>query len=262
MRGGTLTTIPRRANVTLIRQELMDKYGYTYDAANDVLYYTADHWRTNGHKASEWKVPDSEGFITVRYHELSRFTVEDHREISPKTLDGRRRIGYNRGSKGLPDHISQEQRRDKHMPPAARGRRSASRPAPAPEPEPEQNGEVDFQRYLDKDLTPTMQDYVEWFEDNVATLEDVPLDKLLTLGIYTYSYFQKSDFNIQRREARRASRAPAPEPEPEPAKPAGRGRPRGRAAAPAPEPEPEPAPAPARRGRGRAAARAGAEAPY
>jgi hypothetical protein len=147
------------------------------------------------------------------------------------------------------------------MPPAARGRRSATRSAPPPEPEPEQNGEFDYQRYLDKDLSPTMADYVTWYEENVAALEDVPVDKLLTSGVYLYGHFQKSDFNIQQREARRAARAPAPEPEPEPVKPAGRGRPRGRAAA-APEPEPEPAPAPARRGRGRTAARAGAEAPY
>jgi len=151
------------------------------------------------------------------------------------------------------------------MPPAARGRRSATRPAIEPEPEvASQNGEVDFQRYIDKDFSPTMTDFITWFEDNVGSLDELPVDKILILGIQTYGHFQKSDFNISQREARRNARAasrPEPEPEPEPAKPAGRGRPRGRAAA-APEPEPEPAPAPARRGRGRAAARAGAEAPY
>jgi hypothetical protein len=140
------------------------------------------------------------------------------------------------------------------MPPA-RGRRSTAAAA-APPAEPESNGEVDFQKYLDKDLSPTMSDYVEWFEDNVASLEDVPIDKLLALGSALYPHFQKSDFNIDRREARKAARAPEPETEPA-AKPA-RGRPR-RAAAP--EPEPEPAPAPARKGRGRAKA-AAAEAPY
>jgi hypothetical protein len=255
-----MTTIPRRANVTLIRQELMDEYGFTYDAANDVLFYTADHWRTNGHKASEWKIPNADGFITVRYHELSRFTVEDHREFPVKPLDGRRRIGYNRGSKGLPDrNHRQGDRKGNHMPPATRGRRSTTRPAPAPEPEPEQNGEVDFQRYLDKDLSPTMADFVTWFEDNVASLDDVPVDRILTLGAGLYGHFQRSEFNVERREARRAARTPAPEPEPEPAKPAGRGRPRRAAAAP--EPEPEPAPAPARRGRGRSKPST-AEAPY
>lgn len=257
-----MTTVPRRANVTLIRKELMDEYGFDYDSANDVLYYTAEHWRTNGHRASEWKVPDSEGFVTVRYHELSRFTLEDHRENSSgKSLPIRPDRGYNRGSKGLPDRKRQDERKGTHMPPAARGRRSATRPAPAPEPEPEQNGDFDYQRYLDKDLTPTMQDYVTWYEDNVAALEDVPVDKLVASAVYLYGHFQKSDFNISQREARRNARVPRePEPEPEPAKPAGRGRPRGRAAAP--EPEPEPAPAPARRGRARGGSRAGAEAPY
>jgi hypothetical protein len=104
-----------------------------------------------------------------------------------------------------------------------------------------------------------MQDFVTWFEDNVASLDDLPVDKILTVGINTYAHFQKSDFNVQRREERRAARQAAqPEPEPEPAKPSGRGRPR-RAAAPEPEPEPEPAPA--RRGRGRSKPST-AEAPY
>jgi hypothetical protein len=111
-----------------------------------------------------------------------------------------------------------------------------------------------------------MADFVTWFEDNVASLDDLPVDKILTVGIATYGHFQRSDFNVNRREERRAARQstrPDPEPEPEPAKPAGRGRSR-RAAAPEPEPEPEPA-APTRRGRGRSTrsgARAGAEAPY
>jgi hypothetical protein len=119
---------------------------------------------------------------------------------------------------------------------------------------------VDFQRYLDKDLSPTMADFVTWFEDNVASLDDVPVDKILTLGAGLYGHFQRSEFNVERREARRAARTPAPDPEPEPAKPSGRGRPR-RTAAPEPEPEPEPAPAPARRGRGRSKPST-AEAPY
>jgi hypothetical protein len=101
-----------------------------------------------------------------------------------------------------------------------------------------------------------MTDYVTWFEDNVASLDDIPVDKILTLGSSLYGHFQKSEFNVSRREARRAAREP--DPEPEPVKPAGRGRPRRTAA---PEPEPEPAPAPARRGRGRSKPST-AEAPY
>jgi len=257
MKPRSTADIPRRANVSEIRQELMDKYGYTHDAANDVLRYTVRAKAERNHD-SEWKTPHSEGFITVRYHGLSRFTVEDHREFPRKRVAQQREMEYNRRSKGLPDRNRQD-RRGTHMPPA-RGRRSTAKVEP-PEVEASQNGEVDYQKYLDKDLSPTMSDYVEWFEDNVAALEDVPVDKLLALGSSLYPHFQKSEFNISRREERRGARAPEPEPEPEPAKPAGRaGRGRGRAAAP--EPEPEPAPAPARRGRGRSAAKAGAEAPY
>jgi hypothetical protein len=249
--------IPRRANVTDIRAELMNEYGYTYDSANDVLRYTAQNKADSG-RDSEWKTPDAEGFITVRYHGLSRFTLEDHREFPRKRVAIRPLPEYNRGSKGLPARKPgiTNTRRDTHMPPA-RGRRSTAAAA-APPAEPEANGEVDFQKYLDKDLSPTMVDYVEWFEENVAALEDVPVDKLLSLGSALYPHFQKSDFNIDRREARKAAREPEPEPAPA-AKPA-RGRPR-RAAAAAPEPDPEPEPTPIRKGRGRAKA-ASAEAPY
>jgi hypothetical protein len=234
----------------------MVKFGYSYEAANDVIYHTVHNETGN---ASEWKTPHAEGFITLRYHGLSRFTLEDHTEKPDKPLAIRSLPGYNRGSKGLPARGTgiTSTRRDAPMPPA-RGRRAAT--APPPPAEPENNGEVDFQKYLDKDLSPTMADYVEWFEDNVAALEEVPVDKLLALGSSLYPHFQKSDFNIERREARKTSRQP--EPEPEPAKPARAGRGR-RAAAPEPEPEPEPAPAPAaKRGRGRPARAAAAEAPY
>jgi hypothetical protein len=246
------TEIPRRANVTEIRKELMETYGYDYDGANDVIYYTVHN---NTSPNSEWKTPNAEGFITVRYHGLSRFTLEDHREKPRKGVAIQDRMEYTRKGKGLPARKStvSTTQRNTRMPPA-KGRRAAAAAAP-PAPDPEENGQVDFQRYLDKDLSPTMADYVEWFEDNVAALEDVPVDKLLALGSSLYPHFQKSDFNIDRREARKAERAPAPEPEP--AKPAARGR--RRAAAPAPEPEPAPAPASRRRGR---AAKPSPEAAY
>ena len=243
-------------NKTQVRNELVIKYGYTPDNAKYVVDYTA--WDTD-HPNKEWKTPNSDGFITLRYHGPSRFTLEDHREFPGKPLAIVGLARYNRGSsKG------NRPRREPDMPPA-RGRRAAAAPAPAPAPEPEENEAVDYQRYLDKDPTPTMQDYITWFEDNVAALEDVPADKLLVLGASLYGHFQRSDFNQERREERRAGRAarsapePEPEPEPEPAKPAGRGRPRRAAAAAAPAPAP--APAPARRGRGRPKA-AAAEAPY
>jgi hypothetical protein len=96
--------------------------------------------------------------------------------------------------------------------------------------------EVDYQFYIDKDLTATMRDYVEWFEKNVSKLNKLDEDKILTLGVSLYSHFQKSDFNVDRREARRAEREAAAEapPEPEPAAPArGRGRRAPAATAPA-----------------------------
>jgi hypothetical protein len=236
----------------------MDEFGFDYDDANYVIATTAQNTTSPN---SEWKTPHAEGFITLRYHGLSRFTLEDHTEKPDKPLPIKGRLEYNRSGKGLPDgkKASTSHRRDTHMPPA-RGRRAATAPAPAPEPEPEANGQVDFQKYLDKDLSPTMQDYVEWFEQEVASLDDVPVDKILVLGSSLYPHFQKSDFNIERREARKSARQPAPEPES--AKPAAKGRSRRAAPEPEPEPEPDPAPAPAKRGRGRPARSAAAEAPY
>lgn len=63
-----------------------------------------------------------------------------------------------------------------------------------------------LQKYLEKDLTPTMQDYVQWFVENVADPEDLVSDRLIALAVNFYSEFQGSDFNIERREARRAAR--------------------------------------------------------
>jgi hypothetical protein len=65
---------------------------------------------------------------------------------------------------------------------------------------------VDYQKYVDKPFSPTMADYVEWFEQNVASLDDLDVDRILVLGVSMYSHFQKSDFNIDRRDARRAER--------------------------------------------------------
>jgi len=249
-------TVTTGRGVRTIAAELMSEYGFSEDDAYFILNYTAADKKR---PSKEWKLRN--GFITIRYHGRARFTLEDHRETARKIPERRvaihPRMAYTPEGKGNP--AATPVRRDTHMPPA-RGRRSAPAPAPAPAPEPEENGQVDYQKYLDKELSPTMTDYVTWFEDNVAQLEDVPVDKLLVLGSSLYPHFQKSDFNITRREARRVERQPEPpEPEPEPAKPT-RGRPRGRATA-APAPAPTPAP-PARRGRSRAPAKAGVEAPY
>lgn len=98
------------------------------------------------------------------------------------------------------------------MPPA-RGRRA---PAPPVEPEPV-NGEVDYGTYLDKAPTAKMTDYATWFEDNVASLKELGKSdpaRLLQLGSTLYPHFQKSEFNIEQSEKRRAERS-APEPEAE-----------------------------------------------
>jgi hypothetical protein len=257
-----------RYDAATIKQALTSIYRFTKEQADYIVRYTMDD---REHPSKEWKTRS--GFITLRYFGADKFALEDSRGNSGKALPISRRKRYNPESKGIPEATS---RKDSRMPPTARGRRSTA-PPPAPEPEPESNGVVDFQRYLDKDLTPTMQDFVVWFEENVAELEDVPIDKLLTLGPRLYGQFQRSDFNRSQREARRSERAerrrpePEPEPEPEPA-PArrGRGRPAAKAAAaparsaarsaPA-KPAPEQAAAPARRGR-RSSAKSSAEAPY
>jgi hypothetical protein len=101
------------------------------------------------------------------------------------------------------------------MPPRTKSRKQA-----APEPETTApNGEVDYQKYIGKDLSATMEDYVTWFEDNVISLEELELDKILTLGVQLYGHFQKSDFNVSQREARKdareATRAAAQEDEDE-----------------------------------------------
>jgi len=85
-----------------------------------------------------------------------------------------------------------------------------TRRAPAPEPEiaeEELEPEFDPQPYLDKPLTATMVDYVQWWRDNVGDPDQIDSDLLITLGARFYNIFQKSDFNITRRDARRAERA-------------------------------------------------------
>ena len=131
--------------------------------------------------------------------------------------------------------------------------------AAAPEPEvAEQNGgEVDFQKFVTKDLTPKMLDYVEWFEANVASLDKLEVDRILALGVSMYKYFQTSEFNVQRTEERRAEREAATEPAPAPevAAPARSGR--GRASAKPATAKPATAkPATAKPATGRAATKA------
>jgi hypothetical protein len=202
------------------------------------------------------------GYVHIWYHGIDDtdthiFSVVEH--IGPDAKKGLAKPaekGYTQRKQTKASGASRDTK-GTTMPP--RGRK----PNPKPDPEPEQNGEVDLAKYLTRDLTATMQDYVEWFEENVAPLADLRRDlpRILYLGVTLYSHFQKSDFNVERREERRAERASAREPEPEPASARrGRGKPaaangtsargtRGRTAA-----KPAAAAKPATRGRGKPAA--------
>lgn len=125
------------------------------------------------------------------------------------------------------------------------GRRTAMAPRGKAQAEPEVEetvSERDFTVYAEKELSPTMHDYVTWVVDNVfdgdeKAFEEAAPEQLLYIGITVYQHFQRSDFNKERKEARRAEKAEAAE---------------AKAAAKA-ESEEEEAPAP-RRGRGKAAA--------
>jgi len=92
-----------------------------------------------------------------------------------------------------------------------------------PEPEAPANGEVDLQKYVTKDFSATMADYVTWMDENVPGWDKMEVDRILVLGVQLYSHFQKSDFNIERRAERRAERDQGAA-EPEPAAPATRTR--------------------------------------
>ena len=125
-----------------------------------------------------------------------------------------------------------KQRKGKTMPP----RRTNRQPAPAPEPEETVSASKldNVQKYLDKNITPTLADYVVWFTENVTDPEQLEVDRLIALAITFYGEFQASDFNREQREARKAAReASNGQAEPEPAQPATRGRGARAAAKPA-----------------------------
>lgn len=143
-------------------------------------------------------------------------------------------------------------RKERTMPASRRARQADPEPA-------EVNGQEDYSKYLTKELTPTMVDYATWMDQNLPGWDKLEVDRILALGSTMYPKFQKSDFNIEQREARAAQSAPPAESEP--AKPAARGGRRSGSTATA-----KPATGkPARAGtRGRAAATSGAtpDAPF
>lgn len=138
-----------------------------------------------------------------------------------------------------------------------------------PEVEEAESGEKDYTGYADKAPTATMSDFAEWLVDEVYggkyPGDEDDFVNGVRLGGTLRMEFQRSEFNIQRREERRQERAAAAEAEPEeeeaPApKRAARGKTAATKAAPAKAaPAKAAGTAPKRRGR---TAKASAEAPY
>ena len=176
------------------------------------------------------------GYVHIWYHGQEEadhiFSVIEHFGNSqPGKVAPENAPRYNQTRTKTPRRItgtaeSSEPKGTTAMPPTKRTRQAA-----APEPEP--TDEVDFTKYVSKDFSPTMKDYVEWFEQNVASLDDLEVDRILVLGVGMYSHFQKSAFNIQRREERRAERAQTGDAQ-EPATPPARTRTGSGPAKPAP----------------------------
>jgi hypothetical protein len=236
-------------------RELQERHGFSEARARRALNIAWEH----GLNAE----PVPGGLIRIRYHGLSEsaavprphiFSIEeDVAESAGKRYTQGKQTGMRAEARGEENEMA----RTAAAQPTTRGR--GRKPAPEPEPQ-DDNGEreLDVERFLAKPLSPTMQDYVEWFESEVTPLADLRRDlpRILVLGVQLYSpYFQKSDFNVSRREARRDERAAAAAE----AAPAANGRGRGRRPAAA---STEPArPAPARRGRPPKAAAAQDEPP-
>jgi hypothetical protein len=199
----------------------------------------------------ESREPIADGSISVKRAGGSTFYVEINR-VNPsvrnrpvqvaQSSDGR--YSSSTGKKGKADTIPGKQRS-----------RTMPRKAAVTEPEVDETDEApDYTVYADKDITPTMEDFHEWLEQEVGIELDL---RSVALGGTLRMEFQKSQFNKDRRAQRQAERAAgngASENEDEAPTPR---RGRGKAAA---EPKDE-TPAPARRGRQAAAASSGKTAP-
>jgi hypothetical protein len=150
------------------------------------------------------------------------------------------------------------------MPPRKNaGRKPAAAPEPEVEETPASTSKLDrLEKYLEGNITPTLTDYAEWFGDNVADPDQLDTDRLIALAVTFYSEFQASDFNRERRAARKEQReqrasangSDGDEEEAEPAQPRTRGRgARGAAKPAAGKPAAKAGSKPAQRGRSRAA---------
>lgn len=180
--------------------------------------------------------PCSGGYVHIWYHgkddtKTHIYSVVEHiGEKQPRTVARANKPRYTQEREPKPSRnpgTAEQRSKGKQMPPR-KGSTKTRQAAPEPETV-AANGEVDYQKYVDKPFSATMEDYLTWFEDNVASLDDLDVDRILVLGVSMYSHFQKSDFNVQQRKARQAereeTRAAADEDEdPEPAKPATRTR--------------------------------------
>lgn len=155
------------------------------------------------------------------------------------------------------------------MPP--RGKAATAVAEPEVEETAEQETAKDYTVYAEKEPTATMEDFADWLLEVVGLefgtqKETAAFRKGVQLGGTLRMEFQRSEFNIERREQRRLERAAAAAAEPEangaapaPVKPT-----RGKPAAAA-KPATAAKPAPPKRGRpaaAKAAAPTGDEAPY
>ena len=220
--GDSLTNVPRHPREVRERLEVEAEVVILISGADALLRLTRDcrfpeakarrilnvAWEF-GQKAE----PCPGGYVHVWYHGKDDtgthiYSVVEHiGEKQPGKVARKNEPRYTQEGKTKPsrDSGTAEQRmKGKTMPPR-KGSNRSRQAAPEPETVPE-NGEVDYQKYVDKPFSPTMLDYIEWFEANVANLDKLEVDKILVLGVSMYSHFQKSDFNIDRREARKAER--------------------------------------------------------
>jgi hypothetical protein len=248
------------------RRELKQHWGLAPDIASNVLRI-----------AREFRVtaePVDGGYVTVTLVNNNSFTIERGKKEgaeSRQSVARRTAAPYTRAATKPRPAVSRSARTTT----PAQGRTKAmATKAAEPEVEETEDAAPDYTGYATKQPTATMTDFADWLLEEGAVAEDAVKNEALEhafregvrLGGTLRMEFQRSDFNVTRREERKAAReaAAAAEPEEEeaPAKaPARGGRGKATAAKPATTAaKPAAAKAPARGRRGKAAATAAA--PY
>lgn len=152
--------------------------------------------RQYGHKAH----PTGLGIVDVRYNS-GAYRIE-YSDNSSRTVAPARAPRYTQPTK------SEDGKRRIQM--APRGRAAAA----VQEAATDNDGVTDFTVYADKAPTPTMVDFADWLIAEVglefATVkEESAFRNGVRLGGTLRMHFQQSDFNIQRRDERRAAAASA-----------------------------------------------------